>query len=279
LISDEQGVPVANRVSIGFNATANDIKIRDNRTSKFKHFCVLAGSGNLISGNHWFHGDDEVNGIRKGGIVITQPNPKTIFTGNYCDNNFIEWTNEHSSSPALGTQFSFGGLTITGNMFTTNDVADWFNFIVIKPYGPGHYINGFAVIGNVFRSLNGKIDRVENIDTTFADLDLSKTRGFEFSANTFHNVTEPVANPVYLSHTQATEATTWVMDTATNLPFGGRAKTVESVVPVGAITRSGGTRVHEFPWAEGEKGANLRSVHLNWATAVKGQVRYQVRMD
>ena len=279
LISDEQGVPVASRVSIGFNANANDVKIRDNRTSKFKHFCVLAGSGSLISGNHWFHGDDEVNGVRMGGIVITLPNPKTIFTGNYCDNNFIEWTNEHSSEPALGAQFSFGGLTITGNMFTTNDVADWMNFIVIKPYGPNHYINGFAVVGNVFRSLNGRIDRVENVDTTFADLDFSRTRGLQFTANTFHNVSEPVQNPAYLSHTQATAATTWTMDTGTYLPFGGRARFVDAVMPEGAITDAANARVHDFPWAEGEQGANLRSVHLNWRVPVKGSVRYQVRMD
>ncbi len=279
LISDEQAVPVADRVSIGFNANANDVKIRDNRTSKFKHFCILAGSGNLITGNHWFHGDDEVNGVRRGGIIITLPNPKSIFTGNYCDNNFIEWTNEHSSSPALGSQFSFGGLTITGNMFTTNDVADWFNFIVIKPYGPGHFINGFAVVGNVFRSLNGRIDRVEHVDTTFADLDFNRTRDFQFTANTFHNVNEPVANPAALTHEQVTEATTWVMDTRTALPFEGRAKTVESVMPDGAITNTGGVRIHDFPWAEGEQGADLQSVHLNWSTPVKGRVRYQVRMD
>ena len=279
LISDEQAIPVADRVSIGFNANANDVKIRNNRTSKFMHFCVLAGSGNLIVGNHWFHGDDEVNGVRKGGIVITLPNPKSIFTGNYCDNNFIEWTNEHSSSPALGAQFSFGGLTITGNMFTTNDVADWFNFIVIKPYGPNHFINGFAVVGNVFRSLNGGIDRVENVDTTFADLDFSRTRSFEFTGNTFHNVNEPVSNPVTLSHTQATEATTWVMDTDTSLPFGGFAKTVESVMPLGEITDSSDARRHDFPWSEGKQGADQRAVHLNWPVAVKGNVRYQVRMD
>ncbi|WP_296423318.1 glycosyl hydrolase family 28-related protein [Yoonia sp.] len=279
LISGEQEVPVSGRVSIGFNANANDVKIRDNRTSKFKHFCVLAGSGSLISGNHWFHGDDEVNGVRKGGIVITLPNPKTVFTGNYCDNNFIEWTNEHSSEPALGVQFSFGGLTITGNIFTTNDVADWFNFIVIKPYGPNHYINGFAVVSNVFRSLNGKIDRVEHVDTTFADLDFSRTRGLNFSGNVFHNVSEPVQNPANLTHIQATAATTWTMDTGTYLPFGGRARFVDAVMPQGAITDAGDVRTHDFPWAEGEQGANLRSVHLNWRVPVKGTVRYQVRMD
>jgi hypothetical protein len=279
LISEEQSVLVANRVSIGFNANANDVKIRDNRTSKFKHFCVLAGSGNLITGNHWFHGDDEVNGVRMGGIVLTLPNPKSIFTGNYCDNNFIEWTNEHDATPAFGAQFSFGGLTITGNMFTTNDVADWFNFIVIKPYGPGHFINGFAVIGNVFRSLNGRIDRVEHVDTTFADLDYSRTRSFVFTGNTFHNVNEPVSNPAVLTHTQATEATTWVMETATALPFAGHALTIESVMPDGAITNAGDTRVHDLPWAEGGQGSSLRDVHLNWSQPVKGQVRYSVRMD
>ena len=279
LISDEQGTPVAARTTIGFNANANDVKIRDNRTSKFKHFCVLGGTGSLISGNHWFHGDDEVNGVRMGGIIITSPNPKTIFTGNYCDNNFIEWTNEYSSEPALGAQFSFGGMTITGNMFTTNDVADWFNFIVIKPYGPGHYINGFAVVGNVFRSLNGRIDRVESVDTTFADLDFNRTRGLQFMGNTFHNVNDSVQNPAYLSHTQSTEALTWTLDTGTKLPFGGRAKYVEAVMPEGAITEASGARAHDLPWAEGEKGADLRSVHLNWRVPVKGTIRYQVRMD
>ena len=278
-ISDEQSTPVNARRSIGFNASGNDVKVRDNRTSKFLHFCVLGGSGNLITANHWFHGDDQTFSVRKGGIILTQPNPKSIFTGNYCDNNFIEWTNEHTSTPAFGSQFSFGGLTITGNMFTVNDVAPWFNFIVIKPYGPGHFINGFSVVGNVFRSINGRIDRVEHVDTTFADLDFNRTRSFVFSANTFHNVTFPAANPASLVHDQASAATTWVMNTGTALPFGGRARSVETIMPSGAITTTSNQRVYELPWAEGEKGANLRSVHLNWSRAVRGSVRYQVRMD
>ncbi|MFN3664218.1 right-handed parallel beta-helix repeat-containing protein, partial [Yoonia sp.] len=278
-ISNEQALPVEDRVSIGFNANANDVKIRDTRTSRFLHFCVLAGSGNLITSNHWFHGDNQNASVRKGGIVLTLPNPKSVFTGNYCDNNFIEWTNEHESSPALGQQFSFGGLTITGNIFTTNDVVPWFNFIVIKPYGPGHYINGFAVVGNVFRSINGRIARVESVDTTFADLDFSRTRSFEFTANTFHNVDTPVANPAMLTHRQTTAAATWVMNTGDALPFGGRARHVDSVMPDGAITTAANQRIHDMPWAEGEQGAARRSVHLNWNMPVRGAVRYQVRMD
>ncbi len=278
-ISTEQSLPVSERVTIGFNANANDVKIRNNRASRFKHYCVLSGTGSVITGNHWFNGDNETLGVRKGGIIITTPNPKTIFTGNYCDNNFIEWTNEHSSDPSLGQQFSFGGLSITGNVFTINDVAPWAHFIVIKPYGPGHYINGFAVQGNVFRSLNGKIDRVEHVDTTYADLDFGRTRGFEFQGNTFSNVAEPVSNPVTMEHEQASEAVTWVMDTGVALPFFGPARYVEAVMPNGPITNSSGGRVHEMPWSEGEQGAHSRSVHLNWGTSVKGRVRYQVRMD
>ncbi|EBA12316.1 glycosyl hydrolase family 28-related protein [Roseobacter sp. CCS2] len=279
MISDEQNVPVQNRVSVGFNANANDVKIRDNRVSRFRHFCVLAGSGNLIVGNHWFQGDDQTNGLRLGGVILTLPNPKSIFTGNYVDNNFIEWTNEHDATPALGTQFSFGGLTITGNMFTVNDVTDAFNFIVIKPFGPDHFINGFSVTGNVFRSLNGRIDRVEDVDTTFADLDFSRTRDFEFTANTFHNVNDSVSNPASLTHVQATEASTWFMQTRKVLPFGGRALSVEGVMPTGAVTNTGGNNVYDLPWSEGEQGSSLRDVHLNWSVPVKGQVRYVVRMD
>ena len=69
------------------------------------------------------------------------------------------------------------------------------------------------------------------------------------------------------------------MDTDNSLPFGGFAKTVESVMPTGEITDTGDARQHDFPWAEGEQGADQRSVHLNWRVPVKGTVRYQVRMD
>ena len=127
-LSDESPIPVQDRVSIGFNANANDVKIRDSRIVHFKHFCILGGSGSTITGNHWFHGDDTPDGVRKRGVVFTSPNVKSLITGNYIDNNFIDWTNEHDESPDFFNQFSFGGLTITGNIFTANDVAPWFRF-------------------------------------------------------------------------------------------------------------------------------------------------------
>jgi hypothetical protein len=131
----------------------------------------------------------------------------------------------------------------------------------------------------VFRSLNGRIDRVERVDTTFADLDYSRTRSFEFTANTFHNVNQPVSNPALLKHNQATEAATWVMQTEDALPFGGYALSVDSVMPQGAVTDTGAARVHDLPWSVAQQGGTSRDVHLNWSRPVKGTVRYAVRMD
>ena len=278
-VSNEQPLAVQDRTTIAFNSNANDVKIRDNRCALFKHFCVIAGSGTLISGNHWFHGDNEDNGIRLGGIVITLPNCKSIITGNYCDNNFVEWTNEHSAEPALGAQFSFGGLTITGNIFTTNDVADWFNFIVIKPYGPNHFIHGFSVVSNVFRSINGFIDKVDHVDTSIADLDFGRMRGVTFAANTFHGVRDEVYNPAFLTHDEDTPTRTWVAETAPFLPFGGRARFVDAVMADGPLTDSSGDTVYEMPYVNGNHGADQTEVQFVFKTAVEGRLRYQVRMD
>ena len=278
-ISNEAPLTVDNRTTIAFNANANDVKIRDNRVALFKHCAVIAGTGTIISGNHWFHGDNETNGVRKAGIVLTAPNSKTVIVANYCDNSFLELTNEHESSPALGSQFSFGGLSVTGNIFFTNDVADWFTFIVVKPYGTGHYLNGLSVTSNVFRSSNGSIDRVDSVDTSFADLDFSRSRGVSFADNVFHGVRDEVANPLSLTHSQVTAANAWVANTAPHLPFGGRARFVEAVVPEGAIQTGAGGNVFDMPQVNAGFGADKRQVQFVWGSAVKGTLRYRVRMD
>ena len=76
-------------------------------------------------------------------------------------------------APEFSSEFSFGGLTVTGNIFTVNDAASYFRWIVVTPRGPGHFIQGLNVSGNVFRTVNCTIDRVERVDTTFAGLDLT----------------------------------------------------------------------------------------------------------
>ncbi|GGL69363.1 glycosyl hydrolase family 28-related protein [Wenxinia marina] len=277
--SNEQSLAVADRQTIALNTNANDLKIRDCRVMMFAHFAVIGGSGSVITGNHWFHGDETPNGVRKGGIIFTSSNIKTLVNGNYIDNNFIEWTNEHDATPALGTQFSFGGLTVTGNIFTANDVADWFRFFVIKPYGPNHYIHGLTVTSNVFRSINGYIDRVEGVDTTFASLDNNRMRNVTVAANVFHGVSQEMRNPVLVEHDQPTADRIWVVDTGTALPFGGWARTVESVVPAGRIANASGTSVYEQPWTDAPYGSAKRQVRVIFDTDVTGSVRTSIRMD
>ena len=278
-LSNEQGTAVETRTTVGLNANANDVKIRDNRAVMFRHFAVLGGSGNLITGNHWFQGDTTTQGVRRAGMIFTLPNPKSIITGNYIDNNWIEWTNEHDATPAFSNQFSFGGLTVTGNMFTVNDVAPWFTFIVIRPYGPGHFIQGFSVVSNVFRTLNGNIDRVERVDTTFATLDFGRMRNVTFSANAFNGVNVQAVNPLTVVHTQSTRTRTWTLNTDQKLPFLGRARVVESVIPEGRLVNASNGSLYEAPYVETEVGSGARQFRVIYGTEVSGRIRTIVRMD
>ena len=277
--SNEQGLTVSARTTLVLNANANDVKVRDNRIALFKHFCVLAGSGNLVSGNHWFHGDTTTDGVRLGGMILTLPNSKSVITGNYIDNNFIELTNEHEATPDFANQFSFGGLTITGNIFTANDVAPWFTFLVVKPYGTGHFVHGLSVISNVFRSLNGDIQRIEKVDTAFADLDFGRMRAITFAGNTFHSVDEPCYNPAPQEISQATPAVEWQQDNATLLPFGGRARFVDSVVLDGPLRTATNAEIFQMPYVSDNLGAAQTETRFTFGTPVSGKLRYQVRMD
>ena len=150
---------------------------------------------------------------------------------------------------------------------------------MLKPYGTGHFIQGMSVIGNVFKSLNGKINRVEKVDTTFADLNYQRMRNILFQGNTFNNVNAYVANPVDITHTQATAASSWVLTINSQLPFNGWARNIESVIAKSAITNSGGGRVSEMPWVQTEQGTARRQVIFNWGTATKGTISFRVRTD
>ena len=162
------------RTSVAINVNANDTKIRHNRFVRFGHFMVAAGGGHMIDNNHWFQGDTAQVGVRFGGLILTRTNVQANVTSNYIDNCSIEWTNEHDAKPDFeGDEYSFGGLTITGNTFLASDTTLGFNWLVVKPYGSGHFIHGLAVMGNVFKSLTNKITRIDRVDTTFANLDLS----------------------------------------------------------------------------------------------------------
>ena len=278
-ISNEQTLPDQTRISVGVNANANDVKIRDCRLVRFKHFAVLGGTGSMIVGNHCFQGDNETDGLRQAGFIFTRPNNKTIFTGNYIDNCSIELTNEHDATPDLGAQYSFGGISITGNIFTAADVAPWFSWIVIKPHGVGQFIHGLSVSGNVFKALDGAIERAERIDTSIADLDRTRFRNVYFQNNTYTAVNTVTENPVSVNHKENSESAVWTVDTAGRLPFEGYARFVESVMPIGALTAVGGGRVYELPYSEVRVGPNEDQINLRFGTACKGEVQVRVRCD
>lgn len=278
-LSNESSLLAQDRTSIGFNVNANDSKVRNNRCVHYAAFGILNGTGHMFVGNHWFHGDGARNGIRQAGLVFTTPNVKSTLTGNYIDNNFVEMTNEHDATPDFQSQYSFGGLTITGNIFTANNVAPWFRWLVIKPYGTGHYIHGMNVSGNTFRTLNGNIDRVEDVDTSFAALDAVRNRNVIFEGNTFNGIDQFVANPVSLDFSQASVASTWVCSFAGYLPFGGFARSVSSMIKDGKTRDVANGAVTAMPYLLMQQGAAKDEVHVIWPENCSGKIHLTARMD
>ena len=278
-LSSEESQDVPQRESIALNANANDIKLRDNRATQFRHFAFLCGQNNLVSGNHFFQGDSVADGIRSAGIILTANNAASVLTGNYIDNCFIEWTNEHDSTPAFTSGFSFSSLGIVDNVFLSGDVAPWFSYIVVKPHGAGHFLNGVNITGNRFRSINGAIDRVERVDTTFADLDMSRTKNVVMKGNSFHNITVQVENVAEIKHTQNTASNSWLIDCAAKLPFGGETLNVDSIVAQGAIRTTDNSARYDMPFAQQVQGAERDQIRINWPEPVTGTVLVQVRMD
>lgn len=278
-LSNEQALPAQDRTSVCLNVNANDAKLRDNRIVRFAHFAVLSGSGNIVTGNHFFQGDDQPLGVRRAGIIFASLNVKSTITANYVDNCFIEWNNEHDAFPAFTSGFSFGGLTLTGNIFTVNDVAPSFRWLVLAPYGAGQFVNGFMANDNVFRTVNTSIDRVDGVDTTHAAPDFTRFRNIVFDANTFNGVGQITQSPAVIRHQQNTAATTWVIDSAPLMPFGARARNVTAVVADGQITTAASAPVTEMPWTVSEQGTGGGQAHLRWSVAARGRANVTVRCD
>lgn len=279
-LSNEQAEDVANRTSIGFNVNANDAKIRDNRSVRFRHFGVMAGSGHIVSSNHFFQGDDSATGLRSAGLVLTDTNCKTTIIGNYIDNCSIDWGNEHDATPDGLNTFSFGGLTITGNDFTSSGSAAWFRFVTIKPFGPNHYINGLNITGNVFKHTGGgSLERVEGVDDSIAPLDATKFRNVLIQGNTFNNVDQRMESPVTAEMSEASAIKAWQADFAEFLPFGGMARRVVGIMPHNEIKTAADIGVYTQPYAVPGLGATGTEIKIHWSEAVKGTIYTTVRVD
>ncbi len=278
-LSNEQALNVVDRTSIALNIQANDVKLRNNRAVRFAHFAVVNGTGHLIHANHFFQGDDGGSGLRRAGLIFTQTNISTVVTGNYVDNCFIEWGNEHDAAPENSGEFSFGGLNIVGNVFIASNMSPAFRFVVVRPHGPGHYLNGFSLTSNSFRVFNGAIDRVDMVDTTFAALDFSQTRNVRVEGNSFNNVNQPIVNPLPLSHSQNTASDIWNADAGGYIPFGGRIRLVESIVAEGVLVSASGQARYIAPHATPGTGSVGSQAQLRFSEAVRGKVIVNMRMD
>lgn len=278
-ISNESTKLSQDRTSIVLNANANDIKLRNNRVVHFRHFAVIGGSNALVTGNHWFQGDTASSGIRTAGVVFTQLNCRAIVNGNYIDNASIEWTNEHDQAPEFVSELSFSGLNVSDNTFLSSHVAPWFTFLIVKPYGTGHFLNGMTVTGNIFRNVAGNIDRAESVDTSFADLNYDRNKNVTFSGNLYNQVDEPASNPLVFKYSQNTAASKWTVPCAPNLPFGGWAQTVEGIVANGKISTASNAAHFGMPYVGNKQGASSDQISLTWSEPVSGEVVVRVRMD
>ena len=278
-LSAEDAMTVPQRRTIALNTNANDVKLRDNRATKFRHFALLAGGNSIVTGNHFFQGDSVDNGVRSAGLILAASYTSAVVTGNYVDNCFIEWTNEQDPTPGFTSGFSFSALSVTDNIFLSGEVAPWFSYLVVKPHGTGHFLNGVTITGNKFRSINGSIDRVERVDTTFADLDLSRCKNVVMKGNSFHLVERQVSNAAEIEFTQTTPADTWIIDTDCVLPFDGEALNADAVVAHGAIRNAANVAQYQMPYCKLSEGTDGKSLHLIWGTPVKGKVSVMVRMD
>lgn len=278
-ISSEQGTAATARESVAFNVNANDTKIRNNRFQRMGLSMVLNGTGHIVTGNHIFQGDDETNAPRLAGILFVSLSAVTNVTGNYLDNCSIEWTNEYDATPDYGTEYGFGGLTITGNIFFCSNAIASFRYIRVKPYGTGHFLDGVHVNQNVFYAINGAIDRVEEWDETFAPADYWRFRNVTFERNTFNNIAQRTMSPVSLEFSQSTKASTWTCDPSEYLPFGGNARNVTALVAEGEITDNSNDPLYTMPYVLPNAGSNNKQVQLKWSKNCSGKVLVTTRVD
>ncbi|MFW2588793.1 right-handed parallel beta-helix repeat-containing protein [Sagittula sp. SSi028] len=278
-ISHEGCELTQNRQSVAIVTNANDVKIRNCRASQFRHFAVVSGAQSIITGNHFFQGDPANAGVRSAGVVLTLRACNAQISGNYIDNCFIEWTNEREPEPDFTGGFGFAGLSITNNVMLCSNVATSFSFIVVKPYGINHRLNGLNVSGNTFRGVGVAIDRAERIDTSFADMDKGSFRDVSFVGNTYHNIEYGAQNPLMVTHSQNTHAQVWEVDSGNRLPFEGYSQQVDSVVATSRLRNESNVSEYDLPYTQAGTGPNNDRVQLTFSRPVLGDVAVTMRSD
>ncbi len=278
-LSAEESFVVTDRNSIALNTNANDVKLRHNRAVRFKHFAVVGGDNNMILGNHFFQGDSLPQGVRTAGLIMIGTYNSSTIAENYVDNCFVEWSNERDATPSYVSGYSFSAMSVTDNIFYSSEAPPWFSYIVIRPHGPGHFLNGLAVTGNKFRASSGGIDRAERVDTTFADLDKNRHVNVTFQNNTYHGVSVKAANPLRVRNMQPAATSAWPVWSYAHLPFGGKVLSCDAVTVLGPLRSAFGSVRHATPYVELAQGSNGDGLLLRWPENLQGEVSVLMRME
>jgi hypothetical protein len=169
---------------------------------------------------------------------------------------------------------------VNANIFFASNASPFMRFILIRPYGPDHYLNGVSVCDNLFKETTGQpIEAVEGVDDSIAPLDLARANDVLFAGNTFHGVTKRTENPVVRRVVENTASQVWTVDLSDALPFGCEAVAALSVLPDGAVRNVANMAVHTMPYATPRAGATRQAVQLTWSEAVRGAVHLTARCD
>ncbi|MCF6273857.1 MAG: right-handed parallel beta-helix repeat-containing protein [Rhodobacteraceae bacterium] len=279
--SNEYNTLAQDRTTVAFNSNANDIKVRGNVAVRFAHFGVMASANHIITTNHIWQGDSAAVGSRTAGIVFTSRNCNSVITGNYIDNCFLEIANEHTNWKNVGAAaLAFGALSITGNIFVVSNVAAWFSYLRLAPYGNGHNIDGIAVIGNTFKTLGSDtIEKVDSVDTSNGSFNHSVTKNVAFKGNNFVGVSKRTENPACIKLTQSAANTAWSYSHADKVPFGGEVRSVSSWSANGPIRNGSNTITYDCPYFSTGLGAAGDAIEVNWSGARKGMIHLELRCD
>lgn len=278
-LSAEVDLDLPARTCVGINVNSEGVRIRDNRAVRFRHFLVAHGTGHVIDGNHLLQGSAKSKGAAGAGVVLTSPLAVSRVAGNHLDTCGLEWTNEHDATPDSEGQATFGGLAVTGNIFTAQGVAPAFRFLRIRPFGAGHGLEGLSVTDNLFTSREGQIEQVEGVEASIAPLDLDRVRNVTFDANTFEGISRITETQVTLQLAQQTPARFWLLDTTTALPFAARARAVVGVIAEGEVTGESGVAIHALPVVNFDHGPGEDALRLTWPEPCRGRVHVTLRPD
>lgn len=214
--------------------------MRHDRGARFCHFCVMGGTTSGLAG-----------------IVFTDAVINSTVAGNYIDNCFIEWSNEHTKVTNTGNVF--GNLTIDGNLFFASDVLSGFNFIRVKPFANNTGLRDLAIADTTFRMTGGAINRVESIKTGQGNLNPNEFRNIVVTGNAFGSLNNPILNPCRVDVTRfsSNAAANWLAESYSQLPFGGRARSVEPTVATSEIRNTSGGQITGSPWVDHSRARTM----------------------